>query len=92
MKVIATNKYKELGLEDALLHRIPMEGEELEITEERYKVLSGNNTFKAIFVRPLEDVLKEKATAEEVEVAKKEVKKETTAKKTTKRISKKKAE
>lgn len=90
MKVVATNKYQELGIEDALLHRIPMEGEEFEIPEARYKVLSGNNSFGATFVKPLEEALKEKV--KEVEVAKKEIKKETTAKKTTKRTSKKKAE
>lgn len=86
MKVIATNKYKELGLEDANLQRIPMEGEELEITEERYKVLSGDNPYKAIFVKPLEEVLNK--VEEKVETAKKEIKKEKAVKKTTKTTKK----
>ena len=38
MLVKATNKYKELNLKDNELGRIPKEGEQWELTEERYKV------------------------------------------------------
>ena len=86
MKVVATNKYQELGIMDGTLQRIPIEGEEMEISEERYKVLAGANDYNACFVKPLEDYI------QEVETAKKETKKQTTAKKTTKKTTKKKAE
>lgn len=55
MKVKATNKYKELGLQDNELRRIPEAGEEWEVTEERYKVLTETNKFNAIFVEKVED-------------------------------------
>lgn len=55
MKVKATNKYKELGLQDNELRRIPEAGEEWEVTEERYKVLTETNKFNAIFVKKVED-------------------------------------
>lgn len=88
MKVVCTDQYQKLMVEDGVLQRIPTEGEVIEISEERYKVLSDpkNNPFGAIFVKKLEEHIKE------VETAKKEVKKETTAKKTTKKTTKKKAE
>lgn len=50
MKVIATGKSKELNLKIAELGRIAKEGEKLEITEERFKVLNGDNKYNAIFV------------------------------------------
>lgn len=88
MKVVATNKYQEMNITDATLGRIPIEGEEFEITEERYHVLSGNNDFNAVFVTPKEEYIAAKRKV--VETAKKIVKKETAAKKTTKKTTKKK--
>ena len=77
MKVKATNKYEELNVEDKELKRIPKEGEILEITKERYKVLSGENKWKVAFVEELKTT--------KVETATKKVKSEKAVKKTTKK-------
>lgn len=50
MKVKATNQYEKLGLKDNELNRIPKEGEEFEVSEERYKVLTEDNKFNTVFV------------------------------------------
>lgn len=78
MKVKATNKYKELNVSDKELGRIPTEGEEFEVTEERYKELTETNKFNAVFVEKVEEV-------EKIETATKQIKKETAVKKTTKK-------
>nr|DAK99446.1 MAG TPA: transporter associated domain protein [Caudoviricetes sp.] len=75
MLVKATNKYKELNLQDKELKRIPEEGEIFEVSNERFKVLTKDNEFKEVFVEKVE----------EIETAVKDVEKETTKK----RISKK---
>ena len=62
MLVKATNKYKELNLKDNELGRIPKEGEQWELTEERYKVLTQTNKYNAVFVKKVEEV-KEAETA-----------------------------
>ena len=54
MKVKATNKYKELNIQDNELGRIPEAGEKWEVTEERYKVLTKTNQYKVVFVEKLE--------------------------------------
>ena len=74
MLVKATNKYKELNLKDNELGRIPNEGEEIEVSKERYKVLTQTNKFNAVFVEKVEEVT-------EVETATKKVKAETAIKK-----------
>lgn len=63
MKVKATNKYKQLNLQDNELGRIPEAGEEWEVTEERYKVLTETNKFNTIFV---EKVKEKKETAKKI--------------------------
>lgn len=78
MLVKATNKYKELNLKDNELGRIPKEGEQFEVTKERYKVLTQTNRFNAVFVEKVEEV-------KEVETATKKVKTETAVKKTRKK-------
>lgn len=78
MLVKATNKYKELNLKDNELGRIPEAGEQWEITEERYKVLTQTNKYNAVFVEKVEE-------AKEVETATKKVKTETAVKKTRKK-------
>ena len=78
MLVKATNKYKELNLKDNELGRIPKEGEQFEVTEERYKVLTQTNKFNAVFVEKVEEV-------KEVETATKKVKTETAVKKSRKK-------
>lgn len=75
MLVKATNKYKELNLLDKELQRIPEKGEEFEISEERFKVLTKDNEFKEVFVEKIE----------EIEIAVKDIKKETTKKKIAKK-------
>lgn len=51
MLVKATNKYEKLNIKDKELNRVPKEGEEFEISEERYKVLTETNKYKEIFVK-----------------------------------------
>lgn len=55
MLVRATNKYKELNLKDNELGRIPEEGEKWEVTDERLKILTGNNNYNTTFVEIVED-------------------------------------
>lgn len=85
MLVRATNKYKELNLKDNELGRIPEAGEQWEITEERYKVLTQTNKYNAVFIEKVEKV-------KEVETTTKKVKAGTVVKKTktTKKGTKKK--
>lgn len=68
MLVRATDKYEKLNLQDNELKRIPKEGEEFEVTKERYEVLTKTNKFNTVFVKKIEE-------AEEVETATKKVKK-----------------
>ena len=78
MLVRATDKYEKLNLQDNELKRIPKEGEEFEVSEERYKVLTKTNSFGVVFVEKVE-------AEKETETAKKEVKTEKAVKKTTKK-------
>ena len=55
MKVKATNKYKELNLIDNELGRMPEEGEEFEVSEERFKVLTETNKFNEVFVEKVDE-------------------------------------
>lgn len=86
MKVVCTDQYQKLMVEDGVLQRIPTEGEVIEISEERYNILSkpDKNPFGVIFVKPLEEHIKE------IETAKKETKTEKAVKKTTKKPAAKK--
>lgn len=54
MLVKATDKYKKLNITDKELNKIPQEGEEFEVTEERYKVLTKTNQYKVVFVEKVE--------------------------------------
>lgn len=74
VKVRALPVYEQQHIQDSTLGYVPYAGEIFEVSEERYKVLSGNNEFNMKFVE----------LVEEVETTKKEVEKETTAKKPTK--------
>lgn len=73
MLVKATDQYEKLDLKDKELNRIPKKGEEFNVSEERYKVLAGNNKYKKVFVEKV------------IETATKKVEKETAVKKTAKR-------
>ena len=75
MLVKATNKYKELNLQDKELKRIPDEGEEFEVSEERYKVLTETNEYNEVFIEKVEQ-------EEVIETTTKKIKKETAVKKT----------
>lgn len=80
MKVKATDKYQKLNLQDNELGRIPKEGEQWEISKERYEVLTKTNKFNAVFVEKVEE-------AKEVETATKKVNTEKAVKKTTKKAN-----
>lgn len=82
MKVRATNKYEELNVKDKMLNKILKEGEEFEVSEERYKILTETNKYKAVFVEKVEE-------AEKIEKATKKVKTETAVKKMTSKTKKK---
>ena len=60
MKVKATNAYKELKLKAVELGRVPEEGEEFEIKNEKFSYLNGNNEHKKVFVEKVEEKQKEK--------------------------------
>lgn len=76
MLVKATDKYEKLNLKDNELGRIPKKGEEFEVSEERYKVLTQTNRFNEVFVEKVEE-------AKEIETATKKAKTEKAIKKTT---------
>ena len=71
-KVRALGTYRELNYSDAELGRIPEIGEKWEISEERLKVLAGDNKFKKAFVEVIELIKVEKGDSK----ATKEVKAE----------------
>lgn len=75
MLVRATDKYEKLNLKDNELGRIPKKGEEFEVSEERFEVLTKTNKYKTVFVEKVEMV----------ETAIKEVETETAVKKTRKK-------
>lgn len=75
MKVKATGEFKRIGVTPKELDFIPEEGKEFEVSKERFNVLRGNNSYKAVFVEEVK----------EIEVAKKEPKTEKAVKKTTKK-------
>ena len=62
MKVKATNKYKELNLIDNELGRMPEAGEEFEVSEERFKVLTETNKFNEVFVEKVDETNTTKKT------------------------------
>ena len=62
MKVKATEMYNKLNVKDKELGRIPEVGEEFEISEERYEVLTKTNKFKVAFVSKVKTKKKEEKT------------------------------
>ena len=54
MIVKATNLCEQYGVVPIELDIIPKEGHVFEVSEERYKVLAGNNRFNRCFVVPVE--------------------------------------
>lgn len=82
MLVKATDRYEKLNIKDLELDKIPKKGEEFEVSEERYRVLTKANEYHEVFVEKVEET-------EEVETATKKTEKETVIKKTTTRKNKK---
>ena len=82
MLVKATDRYEKLNIKDLELNKIPKKGEEFEVSEERYRVLTKANEYHEVFVKKVEET-------EEVETATKKTEKETAIKKTTTRKNKK---
>lgn len=72
MLVKATDKYEKLNLKDNELNRIPKEGEEFEVSKERYEVLTKTNKFNEIFVEKVEAETKTTKTAKKTTRKKKE--------------------
>ncbi len=70
MLVKATNKYEELNLKDKELDRIPKAGEEFEVSEERYKVLTETNKFNTVFVERVKETEEIKNISKEAIVKK----------------------
>lgn len=83
MLVKATDKYEKLNLQDNELGRIPKEGEQFEVSQERYEVLTQTNKFNEVFVEKVEET-KEAETATKKVKIEKAVKKIATKKKNTK--------
>lgn len=82
MLVKATDRYEKLNIKDLELDKIPKKGEEFEVSEERYRVLTKANEYHEVFVEKVEET-------EEVETATKKTEKETAIKKTITRKNKK---
>ena len=76
MLVKATNKYKELNVQDKELQRIPEEGEVFEVSDERFKTLTKDNEFKEVFVEEVEKIEEIETAVKNVETAKKKISKE----------------
>ena len=55
MKVVSTGISAELGVEIEELGRVSWAGEEFEVSPYRYKVLSGQNKYRACFVVEAKD-------------------------------------
>lgn len=62
MLVKATDKYEKLNIQDNELGRIPKTGEEWDISEERYKVLTKTNKYNTVFVEKVRRKKKEEKT------------------------------
>lgn len=62
MKILveALETYKKNNIRDNELGRVPEPGERFEVTEERLKVLLGNNTHNQVFVKVVEEKIKKK--------------------------------
>ena len=62
VKVEALDTYEKLNITDAVLGRVPKEGEQFEVTKERLNILMGNNAGGRIFVKIVEPVKEVKKT------------------------------
>lgn len=55
LKVKATDAYEINKITDNELKRIPKKGEEFVISDSRYELLSGNNSYGLVFVEKVEE-------------------------------------
>lgn len=62
--VEALDTYKVKNIPDKVLERIPEPGEQFEVTEERLKILLGDNPYKLIFVKVVREPIKEEVKEE----------------------------
>lgn len=62
MLVKATDKYEKLNIQDNELGKTPKPGEEWEVSEERYKVLTKTNKYNTVFVEKVRRKKKEEKT------------------------------
>lgn len=60
IKVIALDTFKKNNLKAKELDRIPNEGELFEVSEERLQILLGDNSYKKVFVKVVEEPKAEK--------------------------------
>lgn len=74
-RVRATKEYKVECLTDAVLGFVPEEGYEFEVDEERFRILSGNNSYNKVFVTEVIQPLKKPEELKEAEENKPEEKK-----------------
>lgn len=65
VKVVALDTFYKNNIKAKELDRIPKEGEEFEVTEERLEVLLGNNYYKKVFVKVIEEPKKLKPNKKE---------------------------
>lgn len=72
MLVKATNKYEKLNVKDKELNRVLKQGEEFEVTEERYKILTETNEYKEIFVEKV--IVEDEVEIDEENIVNKKIK------------------
>ena len=78
--VEALDTYKRRNLKDAILNKVPEEGEQFEVSKERLDILLGDNNYNEAFVKVVKEIKEEV-----IETATKEVKAEKAIKRTTKK-------
>lgn len=83
VKVIATGESKRLNKGILEFHRLVEEGEIFTVTEERFKVLNGDNKYGVKFVEKYTEKTPQKTSAKTTK--KESTKKSTTSKTTTKK-------
>lgn len=69
VKVIALDAFKKNNIKAKELDRIPNDGEIFEVSEERLQILLGDNSYKKVFVKVLEEPKIEKPKKKVVEKA-----------------------
>lgn len=67
IKVIALDTYTKKNIKDGELGYKPKEGTEFEVSEERLKVLLGENKYNLVFVKVIEETIDENEVPEDAE-------------------------